>query len=86
MPAIKNKIVLIVDDGIATGATISAAIKMCRKKEADEVVILETPLFYHAVSQAYESFETVTDDEAMELLQKWEKEKSTQKKEQEAKK
>ena len=108
LPVIKNKIVLIVDDGIATGATIFAAIKMCRKKEAakivvaapvsgweiieelkkdaDEVVIPETPLFYHAVSQAYESFETVTDDEAMELLQKWKKEKSTQKQELEAKK
>lgn len=56
------------------------------KKDADEVIIPETPLFYHAVSQAYESFETVTDDEAMELLQKWEKEKSTQKQELEAKK
>lgn len=108
LPVIKNKIVLIVNDGIATGATIFAAIKMCRKKEAakivvaapvsgweiieelkkdaDEVVIPETPLFYHAVSQAYESFETVTDDEAMELLQKWKKEKSTQKQELEAKK
>ncbi len=98
LPAIKNKIVIIVDDGIATGATIFAAIKMCKKqgaakiivgapvsgidiadklkKEVDEVVILITPDFFHAVSQAYESFPTVTDDEALELLEKWKKEKS----------
>lgn len=103
LPAITNKIVLIVDDGIATGATIIAAIKMCKqkgaskivvaapvsgteiikelKKEADEVVIMETPDFYHAVSQVYESFQTVTDDEALELLEKWKKEKYVQKKE-----
>jgi putative phosphoribosyl transferase len=107
LPVIKNKTVLIVDDGIATGATIFAAIKMCRKKEAakivvaapisgweiieelkkeaDEVVILETPLFYHAVSQVYESFEVVTNNEAMELLKKWKKEKKSKKQEQEAK-
>jgi predicted phosphoribosyltransferase len=84
-----------VDDGIATGATILAAIKMCRakeaakiivaapvsgagvkeelQKEADEVVILETPFFYHAVSQAYEFFETVTDEEALALFEGWKK-------------
>ena len=98
LPEMKNKIVIIVDDGIATGATIFAAIKMCKKrgaskiivgapvsgidmadklkKEVDEVVILETPDFFHAVSQGYESFPTVTDDEALELLEKWKKEKS----------
>jgi predicted phosphoribosyltransferase len=95
LPPIKNKIVLIVDDGIATGATIFAAIKMCRKmeaakiivaapvsgdrivkdleEEADEVVILETPDFYHAVSQAYELFGQVSDEEAVELVEKWKK-------------
>jgi predicted phosphoribosyltransferase len=98
LPAIKDKIVIIVDDGIATGATIFAAIEMCKKlgagkiivgapvagidkigqlkKLADEVVILETPDFFHAVSQIYESFPTVTDDEALGYLEKWKKEKS----------
>lgn len=103
LPAIKNKIVLIVDDGIATGATIFAAIEMCKKKEAakiivaapvsgsaivrqlkklaDEVVIIETPIFYHAVSQGYETFDQVTDEEALGLLEKWKKEKKGSKKE-----
>jgi predicted phosphoribosyltransferase len=96
LPVLKNKIVIIVDDGIATGATIFAAIKMCKnqaaakiivgapvsspekveelKKLADEVVILETPVFFQAVSQAYDSFPTVTDDEALQLLEKWKNE------------
>jgi len=95
LPILKDKIVIIVDDGIATGATISAAIKMCKKrapakivvaapvsgsdvanklkKEADEVVILETPSFLYAVSLAYESFSAVTDDEALRLFEKWRK-------------
>jgi len=108
LPEMKNKIVIIVDDGIATGATIFAAIKMCKnrgaskiivgapvsgidmadklKKEVDEVVILETPDFFHAVSQGYESFPTVTDDEALELLEKWKREKYTLKHEPELQK
>ena len=97
MPVLKNRIVIIVDDGIATGATVFAAIKMCKnqeaakivvaapvsgpdmvgklKKEVDNVVILETPGFFHAVSQAYLSFEQVSDDEALELYEKWKDEK-----------
>ncbi|OQP63845.1 phosphoribosyltransferase [Niastella vici] len=98
LPEIKNKTVIIVDDGIATGATIIAAIKMCQKKEAgkivvaapvaseriekellkeaDEVVILETPAFFHAVSQAYESFCNLTDQQALAFMERWEKEKN----------
>ncbi|HLO82843.1 MAG TPA: phosphoribosyltransferase family protein [Chitinophagaceae bacterium] len=97
LPDMKNKIVLIVDDGIATGSTIMAAIEMCRKKQAakiviaapvcgyevkselmkmaDDVVILETPEFYHAVSQVYASFEQVSDEEALWLMDMWKKEK-----------
>jgi putative phosphoribosyl transferase len=97
LPDMKNKIVLIVDDGIATGSTIMAAIEMCRKKGAvkivvaapvcgrkvktelrsmaDDVVILETPEPYHAVSQVYASFEQVSDEEALALMEMWRKEK-----------
>lgn len=80
LPSLRNKIVIIADDGIATGATMFAAVKMCNKQraekivvaapvsgtevkkelrnEADEVVILETPIFYHAVSQAYDTLQS----------------------------
>jgi putative phosphoribosyl transferase len=97
LPSLKKKTVIIVDDGIATGATMFAAIKMCKKQgageiiaaapvagtemknelreEVDEVVILETPIFYHAVSQAYSSFYNLTDNEALQFMERWEKEK-----------
>jgi predicted phosphoribosyltransferase len=93
-PDINGKTVIIVDDGIATGCTIMAAIKMCRKKgavkivvaapvcakrtvhvlqqEADEVVVLETPEHFNAVSQFFESFRNLTDQETLGFLEKWE--------------
>lgn len=99
LPDLKARIVILVDDGIATGATMLAAIKMCKnggaakivvgvpvsgkmmarqlKSEVDEVVILETPEDFHAVSQAYLSFKPVTDGEASELLEQWENEKQS---------
>lgn len=39
LPVLKNRVVILVDDGIATGATIMAAIKMCRNKEAAKIVV-----------------------------------------------
>jgi len=97
LPDIKNNTIIIVDDGIATGATIFAAIKMCKKKgaakivvaapvaaerkkkelqqEADEVIILETPDHFYAVSQAYDTFYNLTDGEALEFIEKWQRER-----------
>lgn len=94
-PRVKGQTVIIVDDGIATGATIFAAIKMCKKRgaakivvaspvcskrtaaelrnEADEVVILEMPEHFRSVSQVYESFGDLTDQETLGFLEKWEK-------------
>jgi putative phosphoribosyl transferase len=40
----------------------------------DEVVILESPPIYHAVSQGYEYFYNLTDEESLSFLTKWEKE------------
>ncbi|HEY1115749.1 MAG TPA: phosphoribosyltransferase family protein [Chitinophagaceae bacterium] len=100
LPPLKNRVVILVDDGIATGATLYAAIALCKKQgaarivvaapvsgrdkkrellaEVDEVVILETPSFYHAVSQAYESFYNLTDEEARGFLERWQKERATE--------
>lgn len=39
LPEIRNRIVIIVDDGIATGSTIVPAIKLCRTKKASRVVV-----------------------------------------------
>lgn len=94
-PEIKDRTVIITDDGIATGATIFAAIRLCKKRgakkiivaapvcakssksellqEADEVVILKEPEQFFAVSQFYESFPGLSEQEAMDFLKKWEK-------------
>lgn len=39
LPNLEDKIVILVDDGIATGATIMAAIKMCRKQNPEKIVV-----------------------------------------------
>lgn len=96
LPNMKGRIVIITDDGIATGATLFATISLCKKKKAakivvaapiasermesilpelvDDVVILEKPPFYSAVSQGYEDFDNLTDEEALVFMNKWEKE------------
>lgn len=101
LPKLKGRTVILVDDGIATGATIFAAIEMCKKQnagkiivaapvsgyemeeqlaeKADEVVILEKPEDYFAVSQAYLSFYNLSDEDAMKFMQLWEKEKNVTK-------
>lgn len=38
-PEIKNKIVILVDDGIATGSTIRAAVQALRQQDAKKIVI-----------------------------------------------
>jgi len=38
-PKIKNRNVILVDDGIAMGSTIRASIAMCRKQEAGKIIV-----------------------------------------------
>jgi len=93
LPNFKGRTIILVDDGIATGSTLFASIKLCQNKGAsrlivaapiagedmfarlfsmvDDVVILESPLFYRAVSQGYASFRNLTDEEALGFLKKW---------------
>lgn len=97
LPPLQGRTVILVDDGIATGATLYAAINMCRSQRAgkivvaapvaageqeselqgivDDVVILETPAFFHAVSQAYASFYNLTDQQALAFMERWQKER-----------
>lgn len=87
---LKNKTVILVDDGLATGATMMAAIREIRnfqpakiivavpvapqetiemlKKEADEVICLETPRLFFAVGQWYQNFKQYSDQEVIEFL------------------
>lgn len=85
-----DRTVVIVDDGIATGQSISLALAWVAKqgpnqtvlavpvapadlvdqlkRQADEVVILETPADFQAIGQWYEDFTQTTDQEVVALL------------------
>ena len=90
-PDLTDARVVVVDDGLATGATTIAALRQVRaagarsvllavpvgspdsverlRAEADEVLAVETPPHFSAVGQFYDSFEQVSDDEAMGYLE-----------------
>ena len=85
-----GRVVIVVDDGLATGATMIAALHAVRQSQprklvcavpvgapesvervrayADEVVCLDTPRRFTAVSQFYGSFPQLEDDEVIALL------------------
>lgn len=88
--AVGGRTVILVDDGLATGASAIAGARLLRhlgakrvifaapicsqdgiprvQREADEVVCAASPPDFFAVSQAYESFPQVTDDEVRQYL------------------
>ena len=90
LPVLKNKIVIVTDDGIATGHTMMLSLKIIKKQNpkkliaaipvgppdgienlkqaADEVICLSTPSFFLAISQFYDKFEQVSDEEAIRYL------------------
>ncbi|MDF2157268.1 phosphoribosyltransferase [Algoriphagus sp. CAU 1675] len=92
VPEMKNRTVIVVDDGIATGATLFATLEMCKKLQpkklivaapigapetivklksmSDKTLILESPEDFYAVSQGYEYFTNLTDEEALEFINK----------------
>ena len=91
---LKNKTVIIVDDGIATGNTILATVELVKKQSPqkiivaipvapksaiekleasphiDEVICLMVASYFRAVGQFYDEFEQVSDEEAIQLLEK----------------
>lgn len=93
---LQGKTVVLVDDGLATGATMIAAVRAARKagasrvvvaapvasneavdllaREADDLVLLETPPRLFAIGQWYENFTQVEDAEVCALLKRREHE------------
>ncbi|GMU54743.1 MAG: phosphoribosyltransferase [Candidatus Xenobia bacterium] len=85
-----DRTVLLVDDGLATGSTMRAAVQAARqlgaswivvavpvappetlatlKREADQVVCLDSPEFFYAVGAFYADFTQVSDREVSLLL------------------
>lgn len=85
-----GRVVIVLDDGVATGSTMLAALEQVRARNprklvaamavapqetvgklarvADEVVCLASPQPFFAVSQFFEDFSQVGDDEVMAIL------------------
>jgi putative phosphoribosyl transferase len=91
LPPLKGRTVIVVDDGIATGATFFASLAALRSAEAarlvaavpmappsavamlksqvDELVVLHTPEWFFGISQFYDSFPQVEDDQVIACLE-----------------
>ncbi len=91
LPGLAGRTVIVVDDGLATGSTMRAAVKALRQSgparivaaapvaaadtcrslasEADEVVCVNVPESFHAVSMWYDEFSQTSDEEVRRLLQ-----------------
>jgi putative phosphoribosyl transferase len=89
-PVIENQWVILVDDGVATGATAHAALRTLRLRgparvifatpvapadtvqrlavDADELAILHAPAMFFAVTDFYDRFLQVSDEEVLSLL------------------
>jgi putative phosphoribosyl transferase len=87
---LRGRTVILVDDGIATGSTMQAAVLVARKHGAgkivvavpvappetlatmapqvDELVCLQAPPMFRAVSQFYREFDQTSDEEVQDLL------------------
>jgi putative phosphoribosyl transferase len=92
---LQDKTIILVDDGIATGATMFAAIrslgnqkpkrlivavpvapkdtfdKLKEQEKVDDVVVLQSPIFFSAVGAFYEDFSQVSDKEVIEIMDKY---------------
>jgi len=95
---LKDKTVIVTDDGVATGATMQAALWAARQENplklvaavpvgvrenieavaafADQVVVQLLPRHLYAIGQYYEDFRQTTDDEVLEILKEYAREKA----------
>ena len=86
-----GRVAIVLDDGIATGSTMIAALRAVRarhpavlvaatavasaealrliRREADEVICLDTPAMLYAISPYFRDFSQVSDDDVVATLQ-----------------
>jgi predicted phosphoribosyltransferase len=67
----RDRITIVVDDGIATGATMIAALRATRAKkprECDTLVCLNVPAEFYAVGQFFRDFQAVSDEDVVAIL------------------
>ncbi|HXW04526.1 MAG TPA: phosphoribosyltransferase family protein [Vicinamibacterales bacterium] len=89
---VTGRVAIVLDDGIATGSTMIAALRAVRarqparliaatavapgdtllriRREADEIVCLETPEFMFAIGNHFRDFSQVSDEEVVAALSK----------------
>jgi putative phosphoribosyl transferase len=65
---VSGRTVLVVDDGIATGATVKAESIAELSAECDEIVCLAQPVPFYAVGAHYAKFDQTSDDEVIRLV------------------
>jgi len=58
LPRIKDRTVILVDDGIAMGSTMHTAVTLCKKREAEKIIVA-VPV---AGTQAIEKFSQMADE------------------------
>lgn len=90
--SLEGRVAVIVDDGIATGSTVRAAVMVARAlgatrvlvaapvapsgvedrlgRDADEVIVLDTPEPFFAIGQFYLDFDQVSDGEVTDWLER----------------
>lgn len=92
LPDINGRIVILADDGIASGVTLASALLLCIRHgashvviavpvasqnfakdigEADEIIILQQPLEFISVNDAYEDFQRLNDEQVLALIKKY---------------
>jgi predicted phosphoribosyltransferase len=88
---LRDRVVILVDDGLATGASMRAAVMAARerrparvivaapvaardtfkdfKRQADDIICVQTPINFEGVGQWYEDFAQTSDKEVRALLE-----------------
>lgn len=65
---IKNKIIILVDDGVATGATVLCALKYFKKKKAAKIILATPIIAKETLSRIENYFDSIIANEIPEKL------------------